>query len=117
MAIARKKIDLEDGFLEESPGATFASDHSASRMIVYGDDETLRALDVEEDDDEDEYDEEDEDDDEEDDDEEEEDDEEDDDDEDEDEGEEIDDEEEEEIEGDDPDQVRIPGSSRVYRSL
>jgi cobalamin biosynthesis protein CobT len=108
MAIARKNIDIEDGFLKGSPDATFAFDHFPSRMIAYGGDETLRALDLTEDDDDDddEYDEEDEDDEEEDD-----------DDEDEDEGEEIDDEEEEEIEGDDPDQVRIPGSSRVYRTL
>lgn len=112
MAIARKNIDIEDGFLKGSPDATFAFDHSPSRMIAYGGDETLHALDLTEDD-EDEYDEE-----EDDDDEEEEDDEEDDDDDDEDEGEEIDDEEEEEeIEGDDPGQVRIPGSSRVYRTL
>lgn len=113
MDLARMNIDLEDSFLKRSPGATSAFDYSPSRMIAYGGDTVLCAVDLTEDDD-DEYDEEDEDGDEE----EEDDDEydEDDDDEDEGEGEEIDDE-EEEIEGDDPDPGRGPKSYRLYRSL
>jgi hypothetical protein len=108
MAITRMNIELEGGFLKGSGRVSSAFDHSPSRMTAYGGDETLRAVDLTEDDG-DEYDEEDEDGDEE-----EEDD--DDDEDDEDEGEEVDDE-EEEIEGDDPDLRRIPGSYRVNRSL